>query len=86
VSTSRAARTGAAKPQITALSVKWMRRPESFWRRWVDHGVGFTGYRFGPLYLVVERKSEPAPFFFGNVMNADFGAYLADEAAPEEGA
>lgn len=41
--------------RIKAVSVRWLRRPERFWVRWVDHGVGFTGYRIGPFYVGVER-------------------------------
>lgn len=43
------------RPPIRAVSVRWMRHPERLWVRWVDHGVGFTGYRFGPFYVGVER-------------------------------
>lgn len=40
---------------IKAVSIRWMRRPERFWVRWIDHGIGFTGYRIGPFYVGVER-------------------------------
>lgn len=44
--------------RVKSIVVKWHRWNEyTRWRGWIDHGVTFTTYHFGPFVLTVARDT-----------------------------